>query len=267
MADCLYQRDGNHFLPTAFAGSPWNPKAQHGGPVCGLMAYCAEALFPDPHLHPTRLTVDLFRAVPKAPVEPRARILRQGRRIGLAEVSLHADEGEVARATALFLRRTNSSGIPPVDSGHRGPEGLETTELVPGAVKVHIPEGFHTHLEVRWETRPDADKPAFWLRAPARLVEGENWTPFQRAAAISDLGNALASARIRTQGEAAMTFINTDSTLYLSRLPVGDWIRLSCDHLEDRDGIGLVSVVHHDECGRFGRTVQARLANPSRHSA
>lgn len=264
MPDCLYRKEGDHFVATTLSGSPWQKGFQHGGPVCGLLAHAAEECVTDPELQAARLTVDLFRKVPVSALRAETRILREGRRIAVVEVSLKAESLEVARASALFLRRPVSRDLPDREPGHHGPEAFPITPLVPESVTLYVPEGFHTHVEVRWEEPPPSEEPRFWVRAPASLLEGGDWTPFTRAAAMSDLSNALASSRIRFSDGAPRTFINTDSTLYLSRLPVGEWIRHSCDQIDERDGVGLVSVVHHDERGRFGRTVQARLENPAR---
>ena len=38
MSDSIYQRDGNTYSPTEWAGSPWSHEHQHGGPVNALFA-------------------------------------------------------------------------------------------------------------------------------------------------------------------------------------------------------------------------------------
>ena len=55
--------------------------------------------------------------------------------------------------------------------------------------------------------------------------------------------------------------INADTTLYLSRPPEGEWLCLQAEHIADRQGIGVAEVVQHDHRGRYGRSLQARLAN------
>ncbi|KAJ1552222.1 hypothetical protein HK405_012179 [Cladochytrium tenue] len=65
------------FLPSAWSTGPWDPAAQHGGPVAGLLHYCmlqaateAEAASTDSKnpapapLQTMRLTVNLYRPVP-----------------------------------------------------------------------------------------------------------------------------------------------------------------------------------------------------------
>src|SRR5690606_18917881 len=50
-----------------------------------------------------RLTVDLFRPVPRAPLGVAARLVRESRRLRLLEASLLHDGAEIGRASALAL--------------------------------------------------------------------------------------------------------------------------------------------------------------------
>jgi len=248
-------------VPSALAASPWSSKHQHGGPVLGLIACAAETHVGDPGLQPVRLAADLFRAVPLGPLEAKTTTIRRGRRIEVVEVSIFGEGREVSRSHALFLRGAPGDGFESEDAPIAGPEGLETRSMIPEELRDGIRPGFHTHVEVRWVTSPRDTNPVFWVRVPSRLVDDEPWSPFQRAASVSDLANAIASVKRMAHVGSLSTFINPDCTLYLSRLPVGDWIRVQCDRLLDHDGIGVGEVIHHDERGRFGRTVQARLSN------
>ena len=60
-------------IPTPIAASAWGPDVLHGGPVAAVVARAAERALPDDAgaqgtLQASRLTVDLFRAVPRAPL-------------------------------------------------------------------------------------------------------------------------------------------------------------------------------------------------------
>ena len=79
--DALYRREGDLFVPTPLAASPWSSGQQQGGPVLGLVAHAAESHVNDPGLRPVRLSVDLFRAVPLSPIEVQATSIRRGRRL------------------------------------------------------------------------------------------------------------------------------------------------------------------------------------------
>jgi hypothetical protein len=277
LPDAVFRRDGGRFVPTRLAASAWGESVLHGGPPCGLLARGVELAAPEPGLHLARLTVDLFRAVPLAPLEVHTEAIRTGRRIVAMRASLVADGLEVARAHAMLLRPTPAppAGELPADRDDPpppGPEGIETLTLSrrppSEPLPAGMPPGFHAFVEARWLSEPGDDRPGAWFRMPWPLVEDEETTPVQRAAALSDFGNALAGGAGRRPGMAdgppAVGMINTDVTLYMARPPRGEWLCLRLDQLATRDGLGLVAVEQFDADGRYGHSVQARLANPRR---
>ena len=68
--------------PTDAARGPWSPEALHGGPSAALLARAVEPLL-DP-LQPVRLTVELLRPVPVAPLTVETEELRPGRKVRMA---------------------------------------------------------------------------------------------------------------------------------------------------------------------------------------
>ena len=40
----LFVRDGTLLVPTIYTQGPWNPEAQHGGPVCAALAWLIESV-------------------------------------------------------------------------------------------------------------------------------------------------------------------------------------------------------------------------------
>ncbi len=121
--------------------------------------------------------------------------------------------------------------------------------------------GFHNSVEARWIS-VNSPRPAVWIRLPMALVEGEELSAFQRAAAIADFSNALAG-RARTGGHRpGAGFINADLTVHLARLPEGEWVGLQLDSHAEIEGLGLVEVTQYDRRGPFARCLQERLANP-----
>lgn len=73
MSEFLYARDGEFFVPTEAAGSPWHPSVLHGGSATGLMGHAIDALVPAGYVV-TRVTMDLMRPVPKAPMTVHANV-------------------------------------------------------------------------------------------------------------------------------------------------------------------------------------------------
>ncbi len=261
MTDAIFVADGERFVPTEKAGSPWGPGVLHGGPPAGLLARAIEQAMPSPEMMVVRLTVDLFRPVPKQPLEVRTRVVRAGRRIQVVEASLLSGGVEVSRASGLMLCRSEVQ-LPPnalIDGGPPpGPAGIATTGL---SVAAFPPQwtGFHTTIEVRSVSgAPGGGPSAAWIRIPCPLVAGEPMSPLVRIAATSDFGNGL--SHIRAAG--SMGFINADITLYVHRPAVGEWLCLDARSGAHTYGIGMIQTVIHDERGPIGLAVQGLLANP-----
>src|SRR5260370_17979842 len=104
MASSIFEPDGDLFIPTEAALSPWSDQALHGGPPTMLMAREIERFPADQPMFITRLTVELLRAVGRTPLAVRSRLVRPGRRVQVVEGSLWNGEQGVARAPALRLR-------------------------------------------------------------------------------------------------------------------------------------------------------------------
>ncbi|HUF85303.1 MAG TPA: thioesterase family protein, partial [Acidimicrobiia bacterium] len=55
------------------------------------------------------------------------------------------------------------------------------------------------------------------------------------------------------------TFINPDLTIYLHRIPNGEWVGLDALTVPEAEGVGVAESVLFDEQGRIGRAVQSLL--------
>jgi hypothetical protein len=173
-AAAVFERAGELFVPTAHAVGPWGADRLHGGPVLGLLARGVEGGIADSGLTITRLTFDLFRPVPTAPLELRVEPLRAGGRLQVLVASLRSEGREVARATALALRVVDAGATATdhFDAGPalEGPEGIETGPLLRGQLgPMAMPRGFHTTVETRWvpEAAHGTRGPlAIWFRLP-----------------------------------------------------------------------------------------------------
>lgn len=255
----LYSRQGQTFVPTELVGSPWGGDRQHGGPPSALLAHeLTRAIVSG--LRPARLTVDLYRPVPRAPVRVETRVLRRGRRLAVVEGTILSDERPVSAARALFLAPVEIADFGAEERLEPSPESLSGEAMIPDSLAANVPPGFHRQVEVRWIERSPA--PTAWIRLPMTLFEGEPTSGFERLAATADFANALASrARPGEKERGQVGFINTDSTIVLAREPVGEWIALRTERVADRQGIGLVEATVFDQSGFVGHCVQCRLAN------
>lgn len=262
MSGSLFEAVGDGvWLPTERSIGPWSRKALHGGPVAALLARAAEQVAsgtPEP-LQPVRLTLELLRPAPVAPMTVTASIIRPGRKVQLvgAEAAIDVDGKHkvVARAAMLRLRTDDV----PVPGG--------MPEVIPPPPEQGVgdaawsdddPTAFHNagveHAFVLGHFRrpgPSTD----WIRLQVPVVPGEEPSPFQRVAAAADFGNGISGIVDPSQ----TTFVNPDLTVYLHRLPIGEWICLEATTHAAPHGIGLAESALYDARGRIGRSVQSLL--------
>ncbi len=262
-AAAIFSLDDVSFTPGPDATGPWGADRLHGGPVFGLLARAVEIAAPDPELIVARLSFDLFRPVPVAPLAVRVEPQRQSARLALLQAVLLVEDVPVTRATALLLRP--SDGMPEAASGRKpeGPDGLNTESLMRTAARppAGFPPGFHTRVETRWVPRREGEPVSVWFRLPVPLIAGETPSPLQCAVALSDFTNAIASIAARERDTRATPFINADATIYLGRRPEGEWFCLTYAGDDSARGVSVTECTLSDARGVFGRAVQARLAN------
>jgi hypothetical protein len=236
---------------------PWDPGAQHAGPPAALLAREIERLPDAGEFQIGRVTCEILRSVPIAPVRVAARILRPGRRVQLVEAELSDEAGEpLMRANAWRLRAAPVE-IPPEAMAAAepppGPEQGADVEFFPTGQEL----GYHTAMEVRFVKGAFIEPgPALvWLRMRQPLVAGEEPSPLQRVMVAADVGNGV-SASLDYQ---RYLFINVDITVHLERMPVGEWVCVDARTLPQPSGNGTAESVLSDEGGRIGRALQTLL--------
>jgi hypothetical protein len=261
----IYERDGELFVPTKWAGGPWSEDAQHGAPPAGLFARMAEIAERESGLQLARLTIDLCKPVPRVPLRLEQRWLRRGRKLGLVEGVLLRGEEEIARASALLLvprpELAGSSSEPAI--APLPPERAQPIEFMPSAFASQIPPGFHFSIQAR--IGRDELGLAAWITTPLTLVAGEPTSPQVRFGMLSDLTFAIGGHLfLRHAGEAprdaSTRFINADITIYRERTPEGEWLGYRPSLISNRAGVGIAEVVQFDRAGRIGRSLQALVA-------
>ncbi|MGH8983442.1 MAG: thioesterase family protein [Acidimicrobiia bacterium] len=245
--------DGDRFVPTELTRGPWDPNAMHGGAPGALLARAVERFEPGSAPHVARLTIDLLRPVPLAPVEICTRMLRPGKKVQIVEASMLSAGTELVRMTALRLREADLDLPQSADDDRLAPG--------PGEARSYEDEGpldFGHAVEMSlargsWETRGPA---AVWFRLKVPVVAGETTSPLSRVVAAADFGNGISAPLDWNQG---WTFINPDLTVYLHRLPEGEWVGVDAVTWPERRGIAVAEGALHDERGRVGRSVQSLL--------
>lgn len=253
LPDAVFHREGDRYVPTELARGPWDPNAQHGGPSAALLADLLEGHEVGPPAHVARMTIELLRPVPMQPIELRARTVRPGKKVQLVEASVVVNDTEVVRATALRIRRADVEfADPPDDRLTPGPSDQlrEHFENMGG-----LNFGFAMDMSVARGEFGVPGPAAVWFRLAVPIVAGEEPTPLMRVAAAADFGNGISGAVTWDEH----LFINPDLTIYLHRLPAGEWVGLDARTWPTHEGVGVADAALYDERGRIGRSVQALL--------
>jgi hypothetical protein len=252
MADDAFFKWGDGvYLPQPAGRGPWNPNSLHGRVVIGLLGYELERTHGGGEWMPARLTVDMYRLPDFSPITAVTRVVRGGRRIKVVDCELIQDGKSVARGTAQFLiRGENASGKtwspPNWDAPHP-----DTLPAPPG-------NQFGGRM---WKMRNISDwfasngaRRGAWMAEIRELVEGSPLTPFTRVAVAADFASPLAN-----RSENSLGYINTDVTVYLHRLPVGEWIGFEKINHDATDGVAIGECFLYDTLGRIGSASCAAL--------
>ena len=240
--------------PLPHARSPWGADMLHGRLLGALGARAIELAYGSEEFLPSRLTVDLFRSPPMAPVSVRSELVRDGKRIKVADATLECGGDVVARASVVLLK----TGEQPESDAWSAPSwDMPSPDDLPAP-----PTAMTRMSEMR--SRPGEGmrgrgQRRVWLRDVRSLVDDEPLTPFVRAALAADYASPLANS-----GTGGLSFINADFTLYLSRLPATDWVGFEvADHLSSA-GVAIARCRLYDEVGPLGFSDVCAVSNQMR---
>jgi hypothetical protein len=251
MAAAFYGTDNGRFLPSELTRGPWDPEAQHAGPPAALLGHAIERCEPRAGMQVGRITLEILGPVPLAPLEVGARVARPGRSVEFLEATLGGPDSVVMRASAWRVQ-AGELQLEAVENDHPdGPSAGKVRDFFPTGEQV----GYHTAMEYRFVRGAflEPGPATVWMRARVPLIEGEEPSPLERVLVAADSGNGVSAALdYRTH-----LFINTDLSVHLLRMPVGEWVCL--DAATYVDGLGLTDTVLWDERGRIGRAAQTLL--------
>lgn len=251
----FFHLDGNKFVPGRHARSPWSETMMHGRLLAGLAARAVEERHGDESYVPARLTVDLFRAPPMAPLEVDTEMVRDGRRIKVVDAHVASGGVVLARTSTVYLRRgpepENTVWTAPEWSVAR-PDTLEPPmrgeAAPPFPMDLRSPEGHG------FGSGPTQKK--VWLRDTSPLVAGEGLSPFVRAAVAADLASPLSNS-----GSNGLDFINADYSVYLRRLPRHEWIGLEVTGHLSEEGVSVGHCTLYDLDGAIGYSAVCAVVN------
>jgi hypothetical protein len=247
--------DGDRLVATELTRGPWSREHQHGGPPTALLARAMERLVGDGALL-ARMTFDLVRPVPIAPLTARAEVVRAGAKVRRLQAALATADGTVVvQASAVAIRTAlvlpaalgeDTEAPPPVETG----TPFEFS-FFPD------PIGYHTSVETRvvrgtWGKGPMTA----WMRPRVPLVEGEALSPLQRLLILADSASGVAVV----VAQARYTFVNADLTVAVHRPPDGEWICLDAATVVEPHGVGLTRARLWDARGAVGVSLQTCVA-------
>lgn len=257
MVDALFQRDGDVYMPSEKAAGPWGPSMLHGGSTAGLIAHSLEQASQRDELQFTRVTIDMFRPVPRAPLTVKSNIIRDGKRVQVIETTIIGGGKEVARGLGLKLQTTDVE-VPeqaqPPENNLPDPEGIETMSLMGKNMPENLPPGLHFNVQVkRISGFGGGGEGEAWFSMPVPVVEGSETSSFVHMCTISDFGNGLGQLYVKNSAGS----INADITLYLHRIPVDRWVGFRSKALMQDHGIGVITTQLYDVKGLIGSISQA----------
>ncbi len=263
MPDSFYEPDGDRFIATELTRGPWDPKAQHAGPPAALIGREIERLGggriggPDgPPAQVGRITYEILRSVPIAPVRVEAEVARPGRRVEMVRAALLDEAGEpLIRAQGWRVRAEEVSleAPQPMPEPPAGPDRGAPSEFFDTGYEV----GYHAAMEGRFVEGAfvELGPATVWMRLGVSLVGGEDPSPLQRVLVAADSGNGVSA----TLDWSRYLFMNVDLSVHLHRMPGGEWVCLDAVTLPEPNGIGMSDALLYDERGRIGRAVQTLL--------
>ena len=183
------------------------------------------------------------------------RVLREGRRLRLADVTVTQNGRDVAQGRAVFVRPSPTPGgevwsdpvslpAPPVNDAAwvDGPRVL--SEDGDAAI-----DNFDL-----W--RDPKQRKQLWFRLGYDLVAGEPTSGFVRAACVADAANPLTN-----WGSEGLQFVNSDVSMMLVRAPEGRHIGLVARDRQVDNGIAVGTATMHDQQGPIGTCVVTSLTS------
>jgi acyl-Coa thioesterase superfamily protein/acyl-CoA thioesterase superfamily protein len=274
------------FLATPATAGPWDAAAQHAGPPSALLARAFERHEPVDGQQLARISVDILRPVPVAPLRLRVRTLRPGRLITLLEATVEAGEQEVLYARAWRVAGSPSPAAQPSPAGPAAsPAGPASpaSPAAPGSAAggapvgpplPDLPEereqpvwpaahrgGYMSAMDWRFASGAftEAGPARAWMRPRVPLVAGEATSPASLALLVADSANGISG----TLDPSRWLFVNVDLTVVLHRQPEGEWLLLDAETTVGA-GVGLAASRLSDRYAAVGRGMQTLVVTPRR---
>lgn len=259
--EALFRRDGDLLVPGVLTRGPWYHGTLHGSAMLAAMGRAAERHPSEVERQVVRLTVDMMRAAPMAPLRVETSVARSGKSIDFVDIAMYADDELWVRGTALRIRVADLDVDEPEDAPPppQPPSGDHAGASPFFSARSDEP-AFHHAIDVH----VDVDTEVVWFRLAVPVVEGEPTTGFVTVAAIADwtyaVPHLLRSARgVPRPTARAVHAINADTTINTFRPLSGDWLGLRTTAHTGALGAGTSSAQLYDAAGPLGSSAQSVL--------
>ncbi|WP_304454693.1 thioesterase family protein [Nocardiopsis sp. YSL2] len=244
--------DDQTYEPTAATESPWDSRAQHGGPPSALLGHVIDQAV-GPGLRLGRISVDFLAPIPRLPARVELTTLRPGRQVHLTQADMIIDGRTAVTARAWHIA---TGPTPPVHGEPVAPPPLPAPseeDLFAGRTGW----GYGQAIEWRFVRGGFTVSGAAqaWTRVRIPLVAGEKLTGAARALIVADSANGLSAVLPMDEWLS----IPPTMTATLLRHPEGDWTYMDCGTELSDDGLGLTRAALSDAGGRLGEVAQPLL--------
>lgn len=255
-AEALYAREGDAFVGTEASRGSWHDNGQSGGAVLALLGHVLEDV---PTLAPmslTRLTADIVRPVPVGErLHVATKVVRQGKKIQVVELTVSTDDVDCTRARALRIRNADlgAIGIPLPSSTTDGDPAaaLPPPEALAGVEdRAGVADFLLFGAELRRTTEPIDGLHGQWIRMRIPVVAGEPIRATSRATLPMDCVNLIG---VDALDRSSVSVINADVSAHVFRMPRGEWVAMTGHtHFDHEVGHGMSRATMSDRDGVFG---------------
>ncbi len=273
MPPALFVSEPGGVRATELTRGPWAHQVMHGGAICGLLGWAVEREQQQLGIDQvcSRLTVEILSGMPMATYDVTATIAKAGKRTALVDAEVRtAPTGSaapgsgrlVARATSQWLTPTNPTAASASDGQSLPPIPAERAD--PGAnPDIEYPRpGFNADgVDLRF-VGGSTEEPGpgrTWLRLDHPLMAGETTSPLAQMATLADLGAAIGWDFSPSGG----AYINTDVTLQLLRVPLGEWFYFDAATVGTAQGLAGTHTAIWDQRGQLGWVLQSQVEAPA----
>jgi hypothetical protein len=252
--------EAGQLVPQPVARGLWGTDQMHGLAISGALGRAIEQAIGErgrTELRAARYNVDLFKPAAMALCTTTTEIVREGPRLCLVGATLRQEGVPVARASALFLRPSESPG------GAVWSSGIEVSPPpdLPAASDERLPLVIGSD-DTGWTgslagSQNGSRKFAWQTALP--VIVGEEPSPFVSVASVAD-----AASMVTNLGSNGVEFINADISLAISRLPVSREIGMVALERSEHDGIASGTALVYDREGAIGTSTVVAIANARR---